>query len=141
MQQCNLQLVVCVNQSHHNLKLARQWEFPICSACARWVLFQINFRPQKEIKAKLGDGQTFHSGPSFARLQYILIGLLLMRLLHITMDSNTIDMVPWYSMYYDHLLVKHHNSFCMVWFITLLICVCLCVYIKVSASYHQCALH
>ena len=30
------------------------------------------FRPQKEIKAKLGGGRTIHSGPSFARLQYII---------------------------------------------------------------------
>ena len=36
------------------------------------MLFQISFRPQKEIKAKLGDGRTIHSGPFFATLQYCL---------------------------------------------------------------------
>ena len=64
MQQCNLHLVVCVNQSHYILRLARQWEIPIYNACARWAFFQISFRPQQEIEAKLWDGWTVHSGPS-----------------------------------------------------------------------------
>ena len=64
-----VQFVVCVNQSHHILKLARQCEFPIFeNICTRRALFQIRFRPQKEIKARLGDGRIIHSGPSFARL-------------------------------------------------------------------------
>ena len=29
---------------------------------------EISFRSEQEIEAKLGDGQTIHSGPSFARL-------------------------------------------------------------------------
>ena len=33
----------------------------------------MSFRPQKEIEAKLGDGQTLYSGPSFARLRYIVV--------------------------------------------------------------------
>ena len=56
MQLCNLHLVVCVNQSHHILKLARQWKFPICNACPRWALFQISFRPQQEIGGGGGGG-------------------------------------------------------------------------------------
>ena len=40
-------------------------EIPIC---ARWVLFQIGLQ---EIEAKMRDGQTIHSGPSFARLPYM----------------------------------------------------------------------
>ena len=55
MQLCNLHLVVCVNQSHHILRLARQWKFPICNAYTRWALFQISFRPQQEIGGKWGD--------------------------------------------------------------------------------------
>ena len=59
-----MHIVLCVNliQSHHILGLARQWKIPICNVCARWALFLINFRPQQEIEAKLGDGQTIHSG-------------------------------------------------------------------------------
>ena len=49
------------------LRLARQRKIPICNACARWALFQISFRPQQKIEAKLGGGRTIHSGPSFAR--------------------------------------------------------------------------
>ena len=64
---------MCANQFHYMLRLARQWKLPICNACTRWALFQISFRPQQEIEAKLGDGRTIHSGPSFARLRYILI--------------------------------------------------------------------
>ena len=63
MQLCNLHLVVCVNQSHHILKLARQWKFPICNACARWALFQISIRPQQEIGEKLGMGGQSIVGP------------------------------------------------------------------------------
>ena len=53
---CSSQLVVFVNQSYHILKLVRQWDF------TGWVLFQLSFRPQKEM---VGDGQTIHSGPFF----------------------------------------------------------------------------
>ena len=62
---------MCVNQSRHRLRLARRWKIPTCNACAMWVLFQITFRPQQEIKAKLGDGRTIHSGLSSARLWYM----------------------------------------------------------------------
>ena len=51
VQQHNLHLVVCVNQSHHMLRLARQWNIPVCNARARWVLFQMTLAG-----AKLGDG-------------------------------------------------------------------------------------
>ena len=34
-----------------------------------WVLFGANFRPLQEIKAIMGGGQIFDSGPFFARLQ------------------------------------------------------------------------
>ena len=39
----------------------------------RLALIHISFRPQHEIKAKLWDGQTNLSGPSFVRLQYMCI--------------------------------------------------------------------
>ena len=29
--QCNLHLVVCVNQSYHSLRLVRKWKLPICA--------------------------------------------------------------------------------------------------------------
>ena len=61
---------MCKQVSPQSRATARQWEFPICNAFAKWALFQISLRPQKEIEAKLGDGRTFHSGPSFARLRY-----------------------------------------------------------------------
>lgn len=48
-----------------------QWEFPV-AMLELGGHFQINFRPQKEIKAILGEGQTIHSGPYFATLRYIL---------------------------------------------------------------------
>ena len=48
-QLCKLHLAVCMNQCHHILKLAREWEFPICNVCAMWVLFQISFRHHQEI--------------------------------------------------------------------------------------------
>ena len=39
--------------------------------CLRYVGALSNkFRPQQEIEAKLGDGQTIYSGSSFVRLQY-----------------------------------------------------------------------
>ena len=53
----------------------RQWEIPICNAYARWALFQISFRPQQKIEAKLGGGWKINSEPSFARLQYYFKGL------------------------------------------------------------------
>ena len=37
-----------------------------------WALFQVSFRPQKEVKAKLGDGQTIRSGPFFATFGTVL---------------------------------------------------------------------
>ena len=100
MQLCNLHLVVCINQSHHILKLARQWKFPICNAWARWALFQISFRPQQEIGEKLGDGRTIHSGPSFARLRYIhyqeyisskSVQLLQTAFLHVDVTSKSVN--------------------------------------------------
>ena len=39
----------------------------VYSACTRWALFQINFRPQQEIEAQLGSGQTNHSGALFSQ--------------------------------------------------------------------------
>ena len=63
MQQCNLHLVVHVNKSYHILRLAKWWEIPICNAYARWALFQISFRPQQEIEAKLGMGRQSIMGP------------------------------------------------------------------------------
>ena len=51
-------------------------EYPIastrtCNAYTRWALFKVKIRPQQKLKAKLGDGQTFMHGPSFASLQEI----------------------------------------------------------------------
>ena len=46
---------MCKQVSPQSRATARQWEFPICNACAKWALFQISLRPQKEIEAKLGD--------------------------------------------------------------------------------------
>ena len=45
---------------HHILKLVRHWEFPI-AMLALGGHSQINYRPQKEMMAKLGDGQTMSS--------------------------------------------------------------------------------
>ena len=66
-----------------------QWNFVACSVCiyqssphpqAMGIPYLLclcyvsvlsnKFRPQKEIKAKMGGGQTFHGGASFMRLQY-----------------------------------------------------------------------
>ena len=58
-----LHVVVCANQSHHT-----SGSLDSGKSLYRWALFQISFRPQQEI---LEDGRIIHSGPSFARLQYI----------------------------------------------------------------------
>ena len=65
---CKAVQIVC------NIQQARQWEFPSLQC---WALFQISFRPQKEIKAKPGDEQTIHSGPFFMTLYSICKALLL----------------------------------------------------------------
>ena len=63
---------VCVNQSHHILKVVKRWEFPICNACTRWVHVLSNkFYTSEGNCGKLGDGQTIHSGPFFVTLWYI----------------------------------------------------------------------
>ena len=48
------------------------WEFPYLHVVhlVGTLSGKPSFRPQQEIDAKLGDGQTVHSGPSFTRLWY-----------------------------------------------------------------------
>ena len=59
-----LHIVVFVNQSHHILGLLDSGKSLFnCSVCTRWALFQISFRPQQEIQAKLGVGEKSIVGP------------------------------------------------------------------------------
>ena len=45
-----------------------------------WALFGVNFRPLHETEAKMEGGRIFDTGPSFARLQYVNMGLLYCKL-------------------------------------------------------------
>ena len=69
LESSSLHLVVCANQCHHILRLARQWK----SLFAMFALLGALSRPQQETEAQLGDGWVIHSGPSFTRLQYMHI--------------------------------------------------------------------
>ena len=69
MQLCNLHLVVCVNQSSLTGTTSSTCLDSGNSLFAMLVLGGC-FILKKEITAKLGDGQTIHSGPLFVTLRY-----------------------------------------------------------------------
>ena len=59
-----MHLVVCANQSHHMLLDNGNLAMLVLDGCS----FKFNkFRTPQEIEAKLEDGWTICSGPSFAR--------------------------------------------------------------------------
>ena len=100
---------MCSGVCIHILKLVRQREFPISSACARWVLFQISFRPQKEVVAKLGEGRTIIMGP-FSRHYGKMATQLVSSLCTNYLSHDTVEswwLLDCYHSYHTSLVLVH----------------------------------